>query len=512
MAESKLLSSVSEASPVTIFITLLIMLLLVGVVELLYDKKRHLYHIPGPTPLPFFGNALMFTIPVEEFMKKIASLVEKYGPVLRIHLGTRSNALVCTPEAFEKILSSNKHITKGKDYRSLWPWLGTGLLTSTGEKWHSRRKMLTPAFHFRILESFLKVMNHQSSILCEEILPPLAGEKEFDVFPIVTHCALDIICETAMGKSINAQQVSDTDYVRAIYEASDLVFQRQRSPWLWNDWLFAISPPGFRMRKVLNILHGFTNKVIAERKEEWMMLQGNTKEEDEGVGQKKRHAFLDLLLDASEGGKVMSDMDIREEVDTFMFEGHDTTATNMSFSLWLLATHPEIQARCHKELDTIFSGDQDREATSQDLAEMKYLESCLKESLRLYQSVPIIGRQLGEEVEIEGHVIPRGTNMILLFFLLHRDPKTFPDPNRFDPERFSLENQQARHPYSYVPFSAGPRNCIGQKFATMEEKVVVSSVLRKYTLRSTMTVDEIPLCAEVILRPKNGLRISLQKR
>jgi len=200
------------------------------------------------------------------------------------------------------------------------------------------------------------------------------------------------------------------------------------------------------------------------------------------------------------------------EVDTFMFEGHDTTATNISFTFWLLATHPDVQTRCQEELDSIFGEDPDRPATSQDIASMKYLDTVLKESLRLYQSVPIISRRLGEDVEIEGHLIPANTNIILGKFLLHRDPKTFPNPDKFDPERFSLENQKGRHAYSYVPFSAGPRNCIGQKFATMEEKVMVSSVLRKYKLRSTMKVEEIPLLVEIILRPKSGLRISLEKR
>ena len=135
----------------------------------------------------------------------------------------------------------------------------------------------------------------------------------------MTHCALDIICETAMGKSINAQEDSDTDYVRAIYDASDIVFQRQRSPWLWDDRLFAFTPTGYKWRNILATLHGFTNKVIAERKEEYEINKQGVSQDDVGI--KKKLAFLDLLIEASEDGKVLSDEDIREEVDTFMFEG-----------------------------------------------------------------------------------------------------------------------------------------------------------------------------------------------
>eukprot|EP00092_Neocalanus_flemingeri_P050507 GFUD01058405.1.p1 GENE.GFUD01058405.1~~GFUD01058405.1.p1 ORF type:complete len:344 (+),score=69.90 GFUD01058405.1:108-1139(+) len=256
-----------DLNVLTIFSIFLLTVFCLGLSDLLWDRRKNLFHIPGPTPLPFLGNALLFYKPPEHIMGIIISLRDKFGPVMRVHLGPRANALVSSAEGYEKILSSSKQITKGKDYKFLMPWLGTGLLTSTGTKWHTRRKMLTPAFHFRILEDFLDVMNQQTELLCD-ILDPLCGGPAFDVFPLVTHCALDIICETAMGKSINAQADSDTDYVRAIYAASDIVFQRQRSPWLWGDWFFALTPAGFRMRKYLASLHGLTSQVIAERKKE----------------------------------------------------------------------------------------------------------------------------------------------------------------------------------------------------------------------------------------------------
>jgi len=231
--------------------------------------------------------------------------------------------------------------------------LAKGLLTSTGAKWHSRRKLLTPAFHFKILEDFMEIMNDHSKIFCD-ILSAKADGPAFNIFPLVTHCALDIICETAMGKNINAQKDSDSEYVKAVYESSDLVFQRQKGPWLWSDFVYKLTPAGAKWRKCIS----------------------------------KKMAFLDLLIKESKGGTVLSDEDIREEVDTFMFEGHDTTATNMTFTLYMFATHPEIQQKCQEELDQIFAGS-DRPAESADLANMKYLESCLKESLRSLQKANI---------------------------------------------------------------------------------------------------------------------------
>jgi len=194
-----------------------------------------------------------------------------------------------------------------------------------------------------------------------------------------------------------------------------------------------------------------------------------------------------------------------------MFEGHDTTACNMTFTLFLMASHQAAQKQCQQELDSIFEGS-DRDATSEDLANMKYLESCLKESLRMYQSVPMMSRITGEDVEIDGHLIPANTNIVMVSYALHRDEKSFPNPDQFDPDRFSLANNQQRHPYAYVPFSAGPRNCIGQKFAMMEEKILLSTVLRKFNLQTKMKMEDIPLVAEVVLKPKNGINLIVTKR
>ena len=270
------------------------------------------------------------------------------------------------------------HFFKGFDYKFLWPWLGKGLLTSTGAKWHGRRKMLTQAFHFRILEDFLDIMNNHAAILCQKLEKESEG-VEFDIFPCIAYCALDIICETAMGCSLGAQEDTDSEYVKAVTLSTDIIYQRVMSPWLWNDYLFWSSPPGFRLKRCLKVLHGFTNSVVNEKLEQ----SGNlgAEQNSKGFSTNKRMAFLDLLIAASRDNNSLSTEDIREEVDTFMFEGHDTVATNMSFCLYLLATHPEAQKRCQNELDMIFGGS-DRPATSEDLLRMKYLESCIKEALR----------------------------------------------------------------------------------------------------------------------------------
>lgn len=181
------------------------------------------------------------------------------------------------------------------------------------------------------------------------------------------------------------------------------------------------------------------------------------------LGEKKRLAFLDFLVEASHSeGNKLSDGDIRDEVNTIMFEGHDTTAAASSFFLCMLGTHEDVQERVYQEMKEIF-GDSDRDVTFNDTMEMKYLERVLMETLRLYPPVPFITRVVREEVKLVSgdYVLPKNTRVGIGIFLVHRDPDYYPNPDQFDPDNFLPERCQNRHYYSFIPFSAGPRSCVG---------------------------------------------------
>lgn len=157
-------------------------------------------------------------------------------------------------------------------------------------------------------------------------------------------------------------------------------------------------------------------------------------------------------------------------------------------------------------------GRSDRPPTLDDLKKLKYLECVVKESLRLFPSVPFFARNLNEDCEVAGYKIVKGSQVIIMPYALHRDPRYFPNPEEFKPERFFPENLKGRHSYAYVPFSAGPRNCIGQKFAMMEEKTILSCILRHFWVESTQKREELGLAGELILRPSNGIWIKLKRR
>ncbi|MBW02511.1 Cytochrome P450 4V2, partial [Eschrichtius robustus] len=243
---------------------------------------------------------------------------------------------------------------------------------------------------------------------------------------------------------------------------SDSIHQRMKMPWLWLDLLFFIFKDGWEHKRSLKILHNFTKNVITERANEMKRHEeGRSNDKDFPPHNNKRRGFLDLLLNVTDDqGNKLSYEEIREEVDTFMFEGHDTTAAAINLSLYLLGSYPEVQQKVDHELEEVF-GRSDRPATLDDLKKLKYLECVVKESLRLFPSVPFFARNLNEDCEVAGYRIVKGSQVIIMPYALHRDPRYFPNPEEFKPERFFPENSKGRHSYAYVPFSAGPRNCIG---------------------------------------------------
>ncbi|KAM7305883.1 putative cytochrome P450 [Ixodes scapularis] len=195
-----------------------------------------------------------------------------------------------------------------------------------------------------------------------------------------------------------------------------------------------------------------------------------------------------------------------------MGKGHDTTAVGISWALFLIGLSPVEQQKIHDELDFIFGDDTERHVTIEDMKEMRYLECVIKESQRLYPSVPFYSRLCEEPFELGGTMLPKGTVVQVSNYFLHRDPKVFPKPEEFRPDRFLPENSKGRHPFAYVPFSAGSRNCIGQKFAMSEEKIVIANILRRYKLQSLDQRDQVGLIADMVLRPKGGIRIKFIPR
>nr|WCC58137.1 cytochrome P450 [Pharsalia antennata] len=461
--------------------------------------------LPGPKTYTILGNMPDVLCDNVTLFKRIRQWSKEYYPVYRLSALYFFSANISSPEDFERIASTTKNIEKSVCYQFLDLWLGDGLLTSTGSKWQTRRKILTPAFHFSILQQFISVFTTETDNLVKE-LRKMCHQPYINVVPHISQFTLSAINETSMGTKLNLEKEEDRSYCTATHQVGKLVMQRLMRPWLYfNKLYYLFTLPGYREKGLVKILHTFTNKVIKERLDKFETFKVPINENEEGFNysKNKKLAMLDLLLNAKIRDGSIDDKGIQDEVNTFMFEGHDTTSMAICFSLMLLANHKDIQELILQEINSVLP-DSDVQPTYNDLQELKFMERCIKECLRIYPSVPFIGRVLEEEVKTSsGFILPKGTMTQIHIYDILRDQKIWPDPEKFDPDRFLPENCQDRHPFAYVPFSAGPRNCIGQRFALLEIKVALCGILRNFILEPVDTPDNIVLVSDIVLRAKN---------
>ncbi|CEF69640.1 Cytochrome P450 4V2 [Strongyloides ratti] len=486
----------------TIILTLIIILILKNIKNIIswYKARQRKFElgekIPGPKRIPIIGNANLFQGNIEDIVRRIQeedNIGIKNGDSLRrFWMGDDLVVQGLTAEARKIIFDSSVEIRKGFIYKFLVKWLGYGLITSDGDKWRGRRKMLTPTFHFNMLKKYFDSFNNESKIMMTHFQKYCDKDIEVEVYPFAKRAALDMICDTAMGVKVNAQDNHDHEYIKAVGRINALTSMFFKNIFYRFEPFYYIFGRGFERDRILKTLTKFTSNVVKEKIDEFRRNNGVIKEE----------TFLSHLLELR-AENSLSDEDIREEVETFMFAGHDTTSSLHAFLWWSLACHPEIQNRVYDEIYDIFGND-DRDVKPEDLNKLKYTEMVIKETLRMFPTIPFIVRRLINEVEVCGYTLPKETNFNFPIIIANYNETVFPDPYKFDPDRFLPENVAKRNAYDFTPFSAGPRNCIGQKFALNEVKVVLCWMLRKFKLNAKRPFEEVKGIAEVTYCPKEG--------
>ncbi|XP_071445151.1 uncharacterized protein [Hetaerina americana] len=482
-----------------------------------WQVKNLIDSIPGPPHVPILGSAHDLWVSREKIMEFRNGNSRKYYPFYKVWYLGRYSVDPVGPEYVEAILRSSKHIEKGWLYDLLRPWLGEGLLTSKGDKWFTHRKLLTPAFHFKILEQFVPMFIERSAGLANKLSEKAISGEAFDIVPVISQCTLEVICESAMGIKLDHEKKEQRDYIAAIYRFGEVAHQRAITPWYVLDWLFALTPLGRENKRILAVLHSFSENVIKSKKMEYIKNKTAKAQELNGhelkPAKKKLRAFLELLIELAVEEKLLTDKEIREEVDTFMFEGHDTTSMALCYTIFMLANNPKIQEEVWKEVSSSsISGAAAADVNVEVLGNLQLLERCIKESLRMYPSVPYIARLLTEDFEMGEYNVPAGSTVNVTISGIHMNPLVYPNPEIFDPDRFLPEAVKERHPYAYIPFSAGPRNCIGQKFAMLEMKAILSSLVKRYRIIAVDKPEDVELMHDIVLRPSKGIQIKLEAR
>ncbi|GFT86254.1 cytochrome P450 4V2 [Nephila pilipes] len=363
--------------------------------------------------------------------------------------------IIVKASAVQEVLGSNKMIERCGFVKWFEPIFGTGIIISSGDKWKSRRKMLNMCFRYEFLKEQLPVLNEKSQILVKYLKEETC--KDFTkIFKPISFCALDIICDSILGIHIGAQESKkEPEFIHAANWGFRLNMERSLNIFHWPDFIYYRSRKGKEMKKHIQTWKEFIQCLVQKEKQKYL-------KRDLKVDESHRKSLVNLLLEHHFQTNDLSDEDIGDELLSFFIAGHDTTSAAVSWTLYLLGLYPDIQNKVHEELDSIFGGDVQRPATEYDLKEMKYLKCIIKETLRMYPPVSLVERCVTRDTTLCGYQIPKGATCLIIPFILHRDEDMFPNPEIFDPDRFLPENSLTRHPFAYIPFSAGPRNCLGK--------------------------------------------------
>ncbi|XP_014248590.1 cytochrome P450 4g15-like [Cimex lectularius] len=533
----------------------LILLALAGVAALTYywswrAGRKHMYElaekIPGEKGLPFVGLALHVMFKNHNDILEFAyglSQKPEYKDVTKIWLGPRLIVSIHNPKDVELVLGSNVHLRKSIEYSYFQPWFGNGLLISYGDVWKTHRKMIAPTFHLNVLKKFMSDFNYNSKRLMAR-LEHLEG-KEFDCHEYMSECMVETLSETVMGVRQEAKGRNCLTYAMSVMKMCDILHTRQTKLWFRPDFLFRFTNLRQDNDHHLSIILNLTNNLLRKKKELYdhkkkpfpvpkdaaetkkdsspkekfafgiaTGLNDDIDNDECDIGEKRRLPFLESMIERAHKGDGMSDVEIKDQVNTIMFEGHDTTAAASSFFLCVMGAKPDIQEKVIEEIDSIF-GNSDRDVTFQDTLELKFLERCLLETLRLFPPVPIIARTLEHDLSLATSdlVVPAGCTVVIPMFKIHRRGDIYPNPEEFDPDNFLPENAASRHYYAYVPFSAGPRSCVGRKYAMLKLKILLTNILRKFQVKpSKLAMKDWKLQGDIILKRSEGFNVALEKR
>ncbi|KAL4221389.1 hypothetical protein ACF0H5_019647 [Mactra antiquata] len=475
--------------------------LLVNALIYIRTLNHYFGDVPGPKRHWLYGNLHLLPIQGEERVQYALENSMKYPRHYCFWAGGLNPMLVVThPETVRAVMKTAepKPTGFGGMYRFGLPWLGEGLLIAGGQKWARSRRLLTPAFHFDILKPYIAVYNDAADQLCNNLMRYAEKNEKFEVFEYISKSTLDVILRCAFSYVTDCQKESGVKhpYVKAVEEIADMWNYRARKPWLYPDFIFYITKHGRQFSKNCDYVHHIAEDIIQKRKD---ALEKN------GQTDRKYLDFLDILLTAKdETGQGLTPLEIRNEVDTFLFEGHDTTASAISWILYSLAKHPEYQQKCQEEIDNILQDRSSDDIEWSDLSHLEYLTMCIKEGMRHHSPVPFIQREFTHDFVIDGRTFPAGTSVSLHIFGLHHNETVWDKPMEYIPERFSKENVAKMDSFQFVPFSAGPRNCIGQNFAMNEEKVVLSKLLRRFTFKLDPD-HNVRRKVGAVMRAENGI-------
>jgi cytochrome P450 len=438
---------------------------------------------PGPRSRSPFGHGAAFVQDTVGFLRTCA---REYGDIVTFRTGPQRTFLVNHPDSIEDVLVTNNHrFIKPFALRRMRLFLGAGLLSSDGEAWRRRRRLAQPAFHRDRIAAYAGVM-----VGCTQ--RRLATWRPGEVRDL--HDEMMQITYEIVGKTLFDADVGDR---AADVRESLAVALAHYQKLLSSFWILlpdaVPTPANLRLRKALKHLDSVIYRVIDSRQ---------TDATDRGD-------LLSMLLKAEDqDGSRLSRRQLRDEVMTLMFAGHDTTALTLTWCWYLLAQHADVETKLHAELAHVLDG---RAPRVDDVPSLTYTAMIVNEVLRLYPPAWGIAREAVDDCLIGGYHVPRGSIVLMSQSVMHRDARYFEDPESFKPERWMNDLMKRLPKYAYFPFGGGQRLCIGNSFALMESALLIATIAQSY--RFELVADRaVEPRAALTLRPRDGMRMVLHKR
>ncbi len=401
-----------------------------------------------------------------------------------------SAVLVFHPDGVQHVLQDNhaNYTKQTRAFAGLKPLLGNGLLVSDGDFWLRQRRLMQPAFHRQQINTFAEMMIAETDAMLDRWARANQPGKPINVQHEMMRLTLAIVTQALFGSKVGDPDGTLGKNIGILLGDSTFRFDHPFYPPLW-----APTGQNRRFKKARAELDRVIYSLIASRRS----------------AAAEQHDLLNLLMAAQDpaSGQGMSDTQLRDEVMTLFLAGHETTAVSLSWTLYLLSQHPQVEARLRDELDETLGG---RPPTLGDLPALSYTRMVLDESMRLYPPAWITERKALADDEICGYSVPAGTTVVVSPFATHRHVHFWTDPEVFDPQRFSAERSAGRPRYAYFPFGGGPRQCIGNNFALIEAQLILALIVQRCRLEMApgWKVEPEPL---VTLRPKGGLWMVLNQ-
>ncbi|MSP78036.1 MAG: cytochrome P450 [Dehalococcoidia bacterium] len=445
---------------------------------------RTVVYPPGPKPL--LPGALLLAFRRDP-LRMLIRIAHDYGDIAHFRLGPQHIYLVSHPDHIRDVLvTHHQAFRKSRALELAKRVVGEGLLTSEGEFHLRQRRLVQPAFHRQRIAGYANIMTDYAAQAAARW--PDGGVV--DIHQEMQRLALGIVGKTLFDANVEDESPEISEALTITMN----LFDKLTTP--FSDVLDKLPLPGNRrMDTAIKRLNETIYRIIRERR----------------VSGEDRGDLLSMLLhtqDIEGDGGSMTDLQIRDEAMTLFLAGHETTANALTWAWYLLSQHPEVEAKLLEEITTVLHGNP---ATFEDYPRLHYTEMVFSEAMRLYPPAWALGRKALAEVPLGDYVVPVNGVILMSQYITHRDPRFFPDPDRFDPLRWTLEAKAARPRFSYFPFGGGPRVCIGEPFAWMEGVILMATITQRWQMRLAPGhhVEAFP---RVTLRPRYGMKMTLHRR